>query len=259
MNAHPPVRRRRPSARPRASAGPGECLALLADRLAACVSKLRFSSPVTHVYNPLLYARRAHHAYLRRYARPGIKALLLGMNPGPWGMVQTGVPFGEVGIVRNWLRIRESADPWPGAHPGRPVLGFDCTRSEVSGARLWGWARARFLDPARFFRKFFVVNYCPLAFLAASGRNITPDKLPAKQAAELLELCDVALRETVTILRPERVIGVGAFAARRAAAALRDGIPIGQILHPSPASPAANRGWATVIEKQLAAMRIELS
>ena len=69
--------------------------------LSRAVDGLRFDLPVTHVYNPLRYARASHEEYLRRFARPGCEALLLGMNPGPWGMAQTGVPFGEVAYVRD--------------------------------------------------------------------------------------------------------------------------------------------------------------
>ena len=65
------------------------------------------------------------------------------------------------------------------------VLGFECRRSEVSGARLWGWARDRFGTPQRFFERFFVANYCPLAFMEASGANRTPDKLSAAEQQEL--------------------------------------------------------------------------
>ena len=33
-------------------------------------------------------------------------------------------------------------------------------------------------------------------------------------------------------------------------------IRIGRVLHPSPASPAANRGWAAAAEKQLLALGV---
>ena len=33
------------------------------------------------------------------------RVVFLGMNPGPFGMAQVGVPFGEVAAVRDWLRI----------------------------------------------------------------------------------------------------------------------------------------------------------
>lgn len=223
------------------------------------LADLDFAPPVAHVYNPLVYARRSAERYLERFARPGPEAFFLGMNPGPFGMAQTGVPFGEVALVRDWLGIEERVDRPEDEHPKRPVLGFDCTRSEVSGARLWGWARERFGEPERFFERFFVWNYCPLVFLEEGGRNRTPDKLPAAERATLFEACDLALRRLVDHLGPERVIGVGKFAEDRAREALGDTAPpLGRILHPSPASPLANRGWAPQAEQQLAALGVEL-
>ena len=57
------------------------------------------------------------------------------MNPGPWGMVQTGVPFGEVSLVREWLGIDATIRRPKVLHPDRPVEGFLCQRREVSGSR----------------------------------------------------------------------------------------------------------------------------
>jgi single-strand selective monofunctional uracil DNA glycosylase len=181
------------------------------------------------------------------------------MNPGPFGMAQTGVPFGEVSAVRDWLGIDSPVGKPPREHPKRPVLGFDCPRSEVSGARVWGWARATFGTPERFFRRFFVGNYCPLLFLEASGRNLTPDRLPASELAPLAAACDRALVRTAEILSPRVVVGVGKFAEEAARRALAGtGIRVGGILHPSPASPAANRGWADEATRQLRALSIRL-
>jgi len=227
--------------------------------LAREVGRLRFGRPTACVYNPLVYARRPHEAYLERYAAQGVDALLLGMNPGPWGMAQTGVPFGEVGLVRDFLKIEERVDQPAVVHPKRPVEGFACGRSEVSGRRLWGWARDRYRTPRRFSRAFLVANYCPLVFMEASGKNRTPDKLPGRESEPLFAACDEALRRLVAWCEPRRVIGVGAFATARAEAALgRGGPAIGTILHPSPASPAANRGWAAQAEKQLRGMGLKL-
>jgi single-strand selective monofunctional uracil DNA glycosylase len=228
-------------------------------RLARAVDALAFGPPVTHVYNPLRYARAPHEAFLERHARPGIEALLVGMNPGPFGMAQTGVPFGEVGLVRDWLGITGPVGKPPVEHPQRPVLGFDCPRSEVSGARLWGWARQRFGTPEAFFARFFVWNWCPLAFMEASGKNRTPDRLPAAEREPLYAACATALRSLVAALEPGRVIGIGTFAAARAREALGDAHEIGTLPHPSPASPAANRGWAALAEKALAAQGIDLA
>ena len=220
-------------------------------RLADAVDQLSFAEPVACVYNPLQYARRAHERYLE-FAKPGLDAVWLGMNPGPWGMVQTGVPFGEVAVVRDWLGIEEPISRPKIEHPKRPIQGFACQRSEVSGRRLWGWAQNRFGSPAEFFERFFVVNFCPLAFLEESGRNLTPDKLPAAERQALFEPCNQALREIVETLQPKMLVGIGKFAETRARAILGD-LPIqfGSILHPSPASPAANRGWESQAEKQL--------
>jgi len=234
-------------------------LSNVARDLAEEVDRLVFSPPVTHVYNPLNYAWAAHAQYLERFGRGPKEVLFLGMNPGPWGMAQTGVPFGEVGAVRNWLSIHADVGRPDPEHPKRPVTGFACTRSEVSGARLWGWARDVFKTPDRFFNRFFIANYCPLAFLEESGRNRTPDKLPASERGSLLAACDRALVRTVELLSPRILVGVGAFAEGRARAAL-DGadIQIGRILHPSPASPAANRGWAERATRELRGLGVEL-
>ncbi len=232
-------------------------LLAIADSLTADLQPLRFSKPVAYVYNPLEYAREPHEQYLRRYGGVRPEVLLLGMNPGPWGMVQTGIPFGEVSVVREWLRIKGQVGRPRREHPKRPVLGFGCTRSEISGARLWGWARDGFKTPKRFFSRFFVVNYCPLAFLEQSGRNLTPDRLATAQKRAVIDACDLALRRTVEHIKPRWVIGVGVFAEARALAALSDmDVTVGRILHPSPASPAANRGWASQATRQLSDLGI---
>jgi len=226
-------------------------------RLARAVDALAFAPPVTHVYDPLVHAREPHERYLARWARPGIEALLVGMNPGPFGMAQTGVPFGEVTLVREWLGIEGRVERPEREHPARPIEGFACRRSEVSGARLWGWARARFGTPEAFFARFFVWNYCPLVFMEASGKNRTPDKLPAGERAPLFAACDEALRAITAHLGPELVVGVGAFARERAREALAGSpVRIGTILHPSPASPAANRDWVGQVERALAELGV---
>ncbi|MCH2145368.1 MAG: single-stranded DNA-binding protein [Phycisphaerales bacterium] len=220
---------------------------------------LSFAEPVTHVYAPLDYASKAVERYLEKYARVGGEALMLGMNPGPWGMAQTGVPFGEVAHVRDFLGIECPVGKPDHEHPKRPVQGFDCPRSEVSGRRFWGWAQERFGSADAFFDRFFVWNWCPLAFLEESGRNRTPDKLPAGERVALEAVCDDALRKMVEALRPQMVIGIGAYAMKRAAGVVKDmDVPVGSILHPSPASPIANRGWAPQAEAGLEKLGISL-
>jgi single-strand selective monofunctional uracil DNA glycosylase len=225
------------------------------DELCRSLARLRFELPVSHVYNPLVYAREGYAAYLAAAGQGPKQAVFLGMNPGPFGMAQTGVPFGDPGLVKSWLGIERPIGKPDPEHPKRPVLGFACHRSEVSGTRVWGAVRDHFETPARFFARFFVANYCPLCFVEESGRNRTPNLLPKAEREALYLPCDEHLRRLVEELRPRLVIGVGAFAADRARIALEGtGVEIAQILHPSPASPAANEGWLGKVTVQLRAL-----
>ena len=220
---------------------------------------LRFGPPVTHVYNPLEYARESLIQYHAKFASTPKEVVLLGMNPGPWGMAQTGVPFGEIQAVRDWMKIRAPVGTPAEMHPKRPVMGFSCTKSEVSGKRLWGWAQKTFRTPKQFFKRFFVANYCPLLFIENSGRNRTPDQIRALEQQPLLEICDHALRRTIEYFKPRFVVGVGKFAEKRARIAINNRqVKIGLIAHPSPANPQANRGWESLISKQLADLGIRI-
>lgn len=230
------------------------------EKLARAVGRLHFSPPVANVYNPLQYAADPHHSYLRRYGQGHKRVIFLGMNPGPFGMAQTGIPFGEIQGVRDWLGISGKVGKPRNENPARPVIGFDCERREVSGQRLWGMMARRFPTPAAFFEDHFVANYCPLVFMEASGRNITPDKLPAPERAPLLTLCQKSLAAFVDLWGPEWIIGVGRFAEKQARACVESfqltssaGLPVkvATILHPSPASPAANQDWAATATSQL--------
>jgi single-strand selective monofunctional uracil DNA glycosylase len=230
-----------------------------AETLSSKLEQLSFGAPVTHVYNPLRYAAKPHRAYLRKYATTKKKIVFLGMNPGPWGMAQTGVPFGEVALVRDFLGIEAKVERPEREHPARPIEGYACTRSEVSGARLWGAFKQRHGTAERLFTDRFVANYCPLVFMEESGKNRTPDKLPKNEQAALLAACDAHLKEVVSILEPEWLIGVGGFAQASAARALQGAdVRIATILHPSPASPIANRGWAEQAARQLEALGLSL-
>ncbi len=241
-----------PSDAPAATTFSDQVLAATA-KLSDEVDSLSFAPPVAHVTNPLDYARELHESWVRSWGASPRRILLMGMNPGPWGMAQTGVPFGEVAAVRDWLCLEGEVRQPAAAHPKRPVLGLASERSEVSGRRLWGLFADRFGKPAAFFAEHFVINYCPLVFVEAGGRNRTPDKLPAGEAAPLFAACDARLLRLIELYDPKWVVGVGAFARKKLELLLAersDAPRIGQILHPSPASPAANRGWAEAAERQ---------
>jgi single-strand selective monofunctional uracil DNA glycosylase len=223
-----------------------------AEELRESLRGLTFSSPITHTYQPLDYAWQSHRDYLERYGSGKKRVLFLGMNPGPYGMTQTGVPFGEIAAVRDWMKIQHPVDLILDAHPKRPIQGFSCPKSEVSGRRLWGLFAQCFPEAPNFFQHHFVANYCPLVWMTSSGANVTPDKISATEMRLVEQACTAHLTKVIHALEPEFLIGVGAYAEQR----LRDAAPsfsgvIGKILHPSPASPAANRDWAGTATKQL--------
>ncbi len=223
-----------------------------AKKLAKEVDTLRFAPPVTHVYNPLDYAWRAHKQYLEMMNPAGAEVVFLGMNPGPWGMAQTGVPFGHVPTVRDWLGIDAKIDQSANMHPKRPIEGLACARAEVSGERLWGLFRERFKTPQKFFQRHFVTNYCPLVFMEESGRNRTPDKLKPTERAAIQAICDQHLAGLIKAVQPKIAVGVGAYAEQAFQRVIDDeSIQVTRILHPSPASPAANKNWAGTVTKQL--------
>ena len=228
-------------------------LGRITDELITALEPLTFSEPVTHVYNPLVYARSAWDLYCARYGQGTRKVLALGMNPGPFGMSQVGVPFGEIDHVRDWLGIETPIGKPPVEHPKRPILGFACTRSEVSGRRLWGWAKETYGTPEAFFETFFITNYCPLVFMEGpNGRNRVPEKLPAVERAPVFEACDRALLQTVELMQPELILGVGKFAEKKAQQVVGHlDVQIGSVPHPSPASPIANRGWSPLMDAAL--------
>ncbi len=222
--------------------------------LSHVVDELSFSPPVTHVYNPLNYALRSHKQFIKRYANDHKRVVFLGMNPGPYGMAQTGVPFGEIAAVRDWMKIKNPVDRPTLENPKRPITGFACTRSEVSGRRLWGLMEKRFGTAENFFKEHFVLNYCPLVFMEEGGKNVTPDKLKAAEKNPLFAACDKHLRQALQILQPEWAVGIGGFAQQCLQRLDKEKslpVKIGKVLHPSPASPAANRGWSEAAEHQL--------
>lgn len=51
----------------------------------------KLNSSIRYVYNPLVYAKDNYLQFLYKFTNSPKKLMFLGMNPGPWGMMQTGV------------------------------------------------------------------------------------------------------------------------------------------------------------------------
>jgi single-strand selective monofunctional uracil DNA glycosylase len=217
-------------------------LVSLAKKLRSETSHLSFEK-AAYVYAPLEYAWPIASEYLRKFGEGPKRVVLVGMNPGPFGMAQTGVPFGEVAFVRDWMKLEGKVGRPAREHPKRPVQGLACTRSEVSGKRLWGAIAKKHSDASSFFEIAFVLNYCPLLFLTESGANLTPDKLGKSACLELEAACDAHLVGALRLLDPEIAIGVGRYATTKIESLGIDGLTTGTIPHPSPASPSANKDW----------------
>ena len=199
---------------------------------------------VDTVYNPLAYAWEPHRSYLELASGEGAKTLLLGMNPGPHGMGQMGIPFAATSVVRDLLKITNLDVGQPRTpHPKRPISGLDWPKEEVSGTRLWGLLANEYGSAESIFKSVFLLNHCPLMlFSGERATNITPDKITGPTTKALLERCDEHLREVVDIMQIERVIGVGRYSEKRALNALSGiDISVTTCWHPSPASPLANR------------------
>ncbi len=215
---------------------------------------LKFSAPVTHTYLTTEYAAAGYEGYLEKFGNSRKRVLMLGMNPGPYGMAQTGVPFGEIALVRDWMGLNPEIGKPDNEHPKRKITGMDCPKSEVSGKRLWGYFSEKFPKADDFFKDHLVINFCPLIWMKDTAANLTPEKIKAAEMAPVDAACHKHLQKLIELLEPRYLIGVGAYAEKKMALAKEDlgadGI-VGKILHPSPASPAANRGWAEAAEKQL--------
>lgn len=236
-----------------------EKLILAGRELADELRPLAFSEPVTHTYLTVDYAAEGYEGYLRKFGNSRKRVLMLGMNPGPYGMAQTGVPFGEVALVRDWMGLFPEIGKPETEHPKRKITGMECPKSEVSGRRLWGLFSEKYPDAEDFFREHLAINFCPLIWMKDTGANVTPDKIKAAEMVAVDEACQIHLRKLIEILEPQYLIGVGAYAEKKMTAVKKElGLDavVGKILHPSPASPAANRGWAEAAERQLKEMGI---
>ncbi len=233
-------------------------LVSIAQRLRDDLTPMRVGGAVAHVYNPLTYAWRPHREYLERFGQGTRDTLIVGMNAGYFGMAQTGIPFGDVSMVRDWLRIESRVDKPHDAHPKRPILGFECARREVSGQRVWSWARDTYGTPERFFARFFVLNYCPLCFLAESGANVALDKLPVAAREDLLAACDRALAAAVDVLEPRHAIGLGGFALQRIRRVMPDRVVCTKAPHPSPANASLRGDWSDAMNRALASCGIDI-
>ena len=216
--------------------------------LSSSLDALVPESPVL-TYNVLSYAWDNHEAYLRMALGKGAGTVMLGMNPGPYGMAQTGVPFGAVSFVRTYLGIDGKVGHPANESPLRPIVGMDIRRDEASGKAVWTMA-SHYGSRDEFLSRCTVLNYCPLLFLDEKGRNFTPDCLQRDFRSKIEDLCTASLSSILAILSPSSVIALGRFAEGKAKACTSASVYY--FPHPSPLNPSSYSFWK---EKALEELR----
>ena len=167
----------------------------------------------------------------------------------------SGVPFGEVSVVNNWLKINGVVGKPKVEHPKRQIEGLNCKRREVSGERFWNFIKSVSGTPDNFFKNCLVYNHCPLIFMGKSGKNVTPPDMKIDVRNKLLQLCDETLKDVIELYSVKHIVGLGRFAETRAKKVVNDNLikdaEVSFLIHPSPASPAANKGWNDLAYKSL--------
>ena len=199
------------------------------------------------VYNPLTYARNMHLEYLKKSTGHGATILFLGMNPGPFGMMQTGVPFGAVSYVRDYLNIKNDVKEFC-LHPKHKIIGLETKRDEPSGKKLWALMQSLYPKSNELFSHITVQNYCPLAFLDDSGKNIALNNV--KNRKELESLCDNYIKDYILDNNIKVLVGVGVYAYEKLLS-LNLNLTVIKILHPSPLNPLSHKGWDEGVMKQI--------
>ncbi|XP_075222511.1 single-strand-selective monofunctional uracil-DNA glycosylase [Lycorma delicatula] len=218
--------------------------------------EVKLNPPVEYIYNPLEYAFEVHSNFVNKFCNEKKQLLFLGMNPGPWGMMQTGVPFGDINTVKNWLKLSGNITEPHRQHPNKRVKGFDCKRVEVSGKRFWSLAQhLSNNNPNTFFSNSFLHNYFPLVLLSSTGKNITPADLKSSDQKLIQNICNESLLEILAHLQVKYVIAIGRFAERRVVSLLKNknvtDIKVVYISHPSPRNPASNKDWLHITLQHL--------
>ncbi|CAH0690088.1 unnamed protein product [Spodoptera exigua] len=188
----------------------------LADELNLSLEQFQLPKKVEVVYNPTIYAREPFEMYVRKYCNTPKPILFFGMNPGPFGMSQTGVPFGEIESVRDWLGITGQVGKPPVEIRGREVLGFQCKKTEASGKKFWGLFKNLCITPENFFRSSFVYNYLPQQWMTRSGSNLTPGECKKAEVEVLYRICDPVFHKVLELYEVEIIVAIGKFCETRA-------------------------------------------
>jgi len=141
------------------------------------------------VWNPGLYGEPWHSRFRRCYPPAARPLVLFGLNPGPYGMAQTGIPFTDirrlvsalpalVAELRNAGKRLEVPGLAPVSLP--PYLS---RTFEASSVRVYRFLERSWGDAERGWREVVAANPCPLLFIdTETGKNRTPADLRPRLA-----------------------------------------------------------------------------
>ena len=240
-----------------------------------------FLDPISGLFdeaiNPHHYAVEPYSNFVQKYLNGSKSVLFLGMNAGPNGMAKYGIPFGDIVSIVKWLKIsgnilRNTYDS-SGAVIQKQISIQSCLseQREESGKRLWSFLEELNETPENFFANCFIHNYCPLSFskIASSGKsnNVTPETIKIhdkKWAAQLEEVCDQFLEQTIRYLKCHTIVAIGRYAEKKALRIVKQmqknavssnqqppNIRVVEILHPSPSTRKSNETWRKTVRGEL--------
>ena len=175
------------------------------------LDELKFFPPCFYVYNPLSYCFESFKIYFEYLNTEEEINLFFGINPGPFGMAQTGIPFGDKETVKNYLKIEPKIDidKIPKQHPKKQILGLEVKRVEKSGRIFWGVIKEFYPEKYDFFKSNFVLNFCPLCFLDEQGRNITPKVLRKEDQIALYKILEIFMLKLFKLIKIKKLIAIG--------------------------------------------------
>ena len=150
-----------------------------------------------------------------------------------------GHSFWAISAVKNYIGIAPHITQPAVLHPHRIITGMDTSREEPSGHLLWSTIASLFPRSADFFSRCFVLNYCPLAFFSATGKNITPDALIKQERLAIEQCCTDHLIAYIRAMNIQKILAIGRYAYEKSQNVLQLCPAISQnaiiyIPHPSP-------------------------